>query len=48
MQVHFVDESININKIKFTNAKDTICSYKCLIPREWEKHFHIHASYKLY
>lgn len=36
MQVHFVQEFININKIKFKNAKYTISSYKCLILREWE------------
>lgn len=36
MQVHFVEEFININKIKFTNVKDTICIYECLILREWE------------
>lgn len=36
MQVHFVAEFININKIKFTNAKDTICSYKRFVLREQE------------
>lgn len=34
VQVYFVEGFIYINKIKFTNAKDTICSCKCLILRE--------------